>query len=848
MLRRIFCLTLLGWTLAFSGFAQTDLSYYFGEGTTFNPDIPTPESVLGYQVGEWHVSHDQMLLYMRAVAEASDRIVLETIGYTHERRALIHLMITSPENHAKLDEIQALHVQLTDPEQSGKLKVEEMPVVVNLGYNIHGNEPSGGNAALLVAYYMAAAQGDFVEQVLDNAVLMLDPCLNPDGLHRFATWANMHKGINVINPDPASREHNEVWPRGRTNHYWFDLNRDWLPVQHPESRARIRRFHEWKPNFLTDHHEMGTNSTFFFQPGVPSRNHPLSPEKVFSITDKMANYHAEALDKIGSLYYTKEGFDDFYYGKGSTYPDVNGGVGILFEQASSRGHAQNTVNGLLTFPFTIKNQLTTSLSTIRGTVALREELLNHQRDFFKTAVKEANQDEMRAFVFQGQDLARNWELASLIRRHDIQIYQLGADVSTDGQTFKKDEAYIVPLQQPQYRLIKGMFEVRTSFQDSLFYDVSAWTLPMAFGLEYAALDRKDFRNNLLGDPFTAEEKPVGKLHGEATNYAYVFPWHDYYAARTLAELLSKGIRVKVATKPFSDDLGRNFSYGTIMVPVTGQDLSPDEMYSLMKNMAERDGLQVYSLATGHTEGVSLGSNSFRPLRDPKALLVVGGRVSSYEAGEVWHLLDQRLHMDLSIIDVNQMGGLDLSAYRTMIMVGGAYNSLPTEKIKAWLTAGGNLIAYKSAIRWLAGQKIGGISLKSNQDPADEGPLAYADRSNIRGAQVIGGAIFKVDQDLTHPMNYGYTSQGLKIFRNSSLMMEPSKNPFSSPVRYQQDPLASGYTSEENAERLGGTAAVVVSRQGRGRVIAMTDNPNFRAFWFGTNRLFFNALFFGQIME
>jgi hypothetical protein len=213
-----------------------------------------------------------------------------------------------------------------------------------------------------------------VDSLLNETVILLDPSFNPDGLNRFASWVNTHKSQTLVT-DPVSRELNEAWPGGRTNHYWFDLNRDWLYVQHPESQGRIAKFHEWKPNILTDHHEMGSNSTFFFQPGVPSRINPLTPQKNRELTAKIGTFHARYLDKIGSLYFTEEDYDDFYYGKGSTFPDVNGAVGILFEQASSRGHAQETINGVLSFPFTIRNQVTTSFSTLAAARALRTELL-----------------------------------------------------------------------------------------------------------------------------------------------------------------------------------------------------------------------------------------------------------------------------------------------------------------------------------------------------------------------------------------------------------------------------------------------------------------------------------------
>lgn len=314
---------------------QVDLDYYLPNDVSYNSNIPTPKSVLGHEVGDWHVTHDKLAQYMQVVAASSDRISIESRGTTFEGRPLLLLTVTSPANHNNLENIRKDHIALTENNSSAQ-NTTAMPIVVYQGFSIHGNEPSGSNAALALAYYLAAAQGPKIDELLQNTVILLDPSFNPDGLQRFAYWANMHKSQN-INPDPNDREYSEVWPGGRTNHYWFDMNRDWLPVQLPESRARIKTFHNWYPNILTDHHEMGTNSSFFFQPGIPSRTHPLTPQKNQQLTGDIAKFHAKALDKIGSFYYTEESFDDFYYGKGSTFPDINGGIGILFEQASSRG-------------------------------------------------------------------------------------------------------------------------------------------------------------------------------------------------------------------------------------------------------------------------------------------------------------------------------------------------------------------------------------------------------------------------------------------------------------------------------------------------------------------------------
>jgi hypothetical protein len=447
-----------------------DLSYYLPKNVTYNASIPTPKSVIYHEVGEWHVTHDRLVNYMKAVDAASERVSLQITGFTYEGRPQLALIVTSLKNHQRLEEIRKQHVQLADANNSASLDVNNMPIVVWMGYSIHGNESSGSNASMLSAYYLAAAQGKEIDDLLENTVIILDPSFNPDGLNRFATWANMHKSKTMVS-DPNAREFNEVWPGGRFNHYLFDLNRDWLPAQHVESQNRLKLFHDWKPNILTDHHEQGSNATFFFQPGVPSRVNPNTPSMNQQLTASIGKFHAKYLDSIGSLYFTKEGYDDFYYGKGSTFPDIHGAVGILFEQASSRGHAQQTDNGLLTFPFTIRNQFVTSLSTLEAARNLRKEMLNYQRDFYKDVKAEAESFPVKAYVFGDEkDKSKTNVFLDILIRQQVKVYHLKENASIDGKNFKVNSAYVIPTDQPQFKLIKTIFEKTFDYKDSLFYE------------------------------------------------------------------------------------------------------------------------------------------------------------------------------------------------------------------------------------------------------------------------------------------------------------------------------------------------------------------------------------------
>ncbi|MFD2245775.1 M14 metallopeptidase family protein [Pontibacter ruber] len=829
--------------------AQADLGYYLPKEVTYNPDIPTPKAILGYEVGEWHASHDQLVMFMRQMDQVSDRITMEEYGRTHENRPLYLLTITSPENHKNIQSIKEQHKKLTDPSTSGNLDVKKMPAVLWMGYSVHGNEPSGSNASLLAVYHLAAAQGPEIEKLLSETVILVDPSINPDGMNRFASWVNTHRGKNLVT-DPNSEEFSEAWPRGRTNHYWFDLNRDWLPLQHPESKGRLAKFHEWKPNVLTDHHEMGTNATFFFQPGIPSRNHPLTPANNFKLTQKIGGFHAKALDKIGSFYYTEESYDDFYYGKGSTYPDVNGAVGILFEQASSRGHAQESTNGVLSFPFTIRNQFTTTLSTLEAVQNMREELLAHQRDFYKEAAQVARKAPYAAYVFGSEkDKTRAYHLAEIIKQHQIEVYRPKESFKVDNVTYTPENAYIVPTNQPQYKLIEAMFERRTKFQDSLFYDISAWTFPLAFNLEHANM--KSLKSSQLGERVTELAMPKGEVIGGKSDYAYVFEWYGYYAPRALNTLFQNSVQARVATDKFSTGDGREFDYGTIMIPVNGQQQNPEQLHQLLTKVAAENGLTIYNMSTGfNPKGIKLGSPMFLPLNQPKIAMLIGGGVNSNDMGEAWHLLDHRFNMTPTMMSLETLNRSGISKYNVLVMADGNYGDISEagkNKLRSWVQNGGTLVALGGAAKWLADNKIGNMAFKDGAKN-DTTRLPYATMSNKNGAQVIGGAIFEANLDLTHPLGYGYYNSKLPVFRDNTYFMEPSKSPFANPLVYTSKPLLSGYISKPNLKQLQNSAAITVSSLGSGKVIAMTDNPNFRAFWYGTNKLFLNSIFFGQLIN
>ncbi|MEM9837281.1 MAG: zinc carboxypeptidase, partial [Bacteroidota bacterium] len=594
----------------------------------------------------------------------------------------------------------------------------------------------------------------------------------------------------------------------------------------------------WRPNVLTDHHEMGTNATFFFMPGEPTRVYPGTPAINQELTKKIGNFHADALDEIGSLYYSGEGYDDYYIGKGSTYPDMQGTVGILFEQGSSRGHVQESENGLLTFPFTIRNQVATSLSTQQAFVSLRDELLKYQRDFYRKSKTEKG-----GYVIDGDgDPGRLKALGELLQRHDIAIKQYG-DLTPTG--------LYVPLDQVQHQLVKAFFEPISEFEDSLFYDVSTWTLPYAFNLptRKTASPPGDFM------PFggMGEAEPVNKK----ADYAYLLPWDDYYAPKAAYMLMDKGLRVKVSHKPFTGRDGIEYDRGTLMIPAVNQgEMTTDEVYAIIQEVEAATGLDIIDMSTGTVnEGLMMGSRSaYTTMEKPEVLLLVGSGINNFDAGEVWHLLDQRFDMPVTKMELGDVAYADLDRYNVIVMADGRYNDLGSEgvaNLKDWMDYGKTLVTSKRAAIWASSNGLASIKTRSAYDASGSDKERRANRrpyemaSRDRGGKVLGGSIFQAEGDLTHPLLYGFNRKEVPVFRRGTLMFEPSQNDYATPLVYSQSPFLSGYVPKGFNEKLAGSAAIVVSGANGGRTICFADNPNFRAFWYGTNRLFMNAIFFGN---
>ncbi|MEW6999095.1 M14 family metallopeptidase [Colwelliaceae bacterium BS250] len=826
------------------GTAQAEpLDYYFPDQSSYRSNIPTPQSSLGFTVGERHVRHDQLINYFQSLAKTSDNIVIKEMGYTNEHRKQVIATISSKENLANLDNILA-------DRKANQKQDKNAPAVVWLGYSIHGNEISGANAAMLVAYYLAAAKTAEVTELLDNLVIVIEPSMNPDGMDRFTTWVNTNRN-NAINTDPEHREHQLQWPSGRTNHYMFDLNRDWLPLTQIESQNRVRNFHQYKPNVLADFHEMGKDSSYFFQPGVPSRTNPLTPAKNIELTKLFAGYHAKALDSDERLYFSEESYDDFYYGKGSTYPDINAAVGILFEQASSRGYITDSENGVLTFAFGIKNHVLTSFSTLIAAQENKAELHKFRSDFHNENTKLADKENFDGYLISERfDAHRLNSFLSLLEQHEIKAYPLVKNYEDNDGYYYKESSFYVPIKQKQYRLIKTIFNKVTTFKNNTFYDVSGWTMPLAFNINSHEI--KSVRSLKLAS--TAWQPSKLKIATPTiTSYAYAFSWDNYLAPKMLNKLLNKGIKAKVATKPFTQDIGQKsveFAPGSIVIPAGIQQL--DNWFTELTNIQKELNIELVALSTGFSsKGINLGSPSLKTLAPIKVLMLGGQGVSQYEAGHMLYYLDETLSIPVSVVDLYRLDSIDFSQYSHIIMVNGDYKTISessTKKIKSWLESGGSIYAQQKALHWLTAKELLNASFISNNKinrSFESADLNYADKDALAAQKRLAGAIFKAQLDISHPLAYGYHNDELAIFKNNTVMMEKPSVPFINVAAYSNEPLLSGYSAPEMSDLVANNSAIISHNVGKGKIIASTENLVFRGYWQGTSKIVANALFFSS---
>jgi hypothetical protein len=832
-----FILTFSMFLTSVAALAQAD--YFYPTAKSVNPKIPSPQEFLGYPIGSHHTRHDKIVEYFKVLDQLSDRFVVDEIGKTIGERVQVVAKVTSAANHARLEDIRKRNLENST----------DIPLVIQLGYNVHGNEPSSSEAAMLTAYYLAANEDAETLKWLNEMVILIDPVYNPDGRDRHTHWANMHKGSPMVS-DPLDREHNEAWPGGRTNHYWFDLNRDWFLGVHPESRNRIQFFHQWRPYVMTDHHEMGSTSTFYFDPGKYASNNPVVPAFLYDVVHpRFAEYFSKGMNSIGSMYFTEEAFDKLYPGYGSSYVNFYGGIGFLFEQASSRGHVQETTTIPISFGFTIRNQFVASLATIRGSIGEKDLLRKLRQNFYNSALAQAKTNPVKGYVFgDPKDATRTNAFINLLRMHQIEVYELGQSITAGNKIFEKVKTYIVPTEQTNYIMVRSAFEKDITYRDSTFYDASTWSLVHAFNMPHAEVRGAFVKGNLI------KEAPVKQpVSAAKSSYAYLADISDYNAHRAIQQLQSQGVIVRSSARAFGMNIGgvdRNFPHGSLVLSVQQQKISEEKLFEAIQKVSAETGLEFVSVETGLTgRGIDLGSGSVRTVVPPKVLMPIGNGVNSAEAGEVWHLLDQRIGLPVSKVDLQNFGRVNLSNYTTIVMVSGAYpTDKPTiDKIKSWVQAGGTLITFKTASEWAIKNGIVKEKLVQQDTAKNIKRIDYENGPDTEGAKQIGGSIFQVDLDITNPIGFGFSDRKVSIYRNGRTFLKPSKVPYNTVAQYTATPLIGGYIHKTDIKNVANSAAILFSTDGAGRVILFSDNPNFRGTWYGTNKLFLNALYFGPMI-
>jgi hypothetical protein len=851
-------------------FAQQ--SFELLPGSSYNPSIPTPRSVLGYDIGDRFTDYRNLEQYYDRLVVSSDRIRRIIYGETYEHRPLQLLVISAPKNLARLEEIKAANRKLTDPRNvrsrsDAEQIINNLPAIVWLSYGVHGNEACSPEAAMLTAYQLCAGTDQRTLAILENVIVLIDPAVNPDGRERYVQWVNSTLGAQP-NTNPDAIEHSEPWPGGRTNHYYFDLNRDWAWQTQQETQARIPIYREWMPHTHVDFHEMGYTSTYFFFPAAAPVHLELPPEvKKWGMIYGKGN--AEAMDRIGQPYYVAESFDLYYPAYGDSWPTFNGAIGMTYEQAGgSRGSfaVRKPSGEILTLRQRALNHFTTGIATLETTVKYRNERLRDFYSFWESAW--TNSSRVKGFLIkEGSDPQRAARLVGTLLNQGIEVHQLQETTTLDAQRYYASKptkvafpkgTYIVSTLQPQSRLIKALLEPKTALPDTFFYDVSAWSLPIAYGLEAYTTEAP---LPATAKKLTELQPIVGKIIGGKAGFAYLIPWERNNAIRLVWTLLEKGYTVHAALRPFQA-VGRYFRAGT-MILFSAQ--ANESLHADIAHLAATLGVDLYAVQSGWTErGISLGSNYVRPIKKPSVAVVTDTPASSSAYGELWYLFDQEYRIPFTAIRGRELGDINLYKYDVLLIPdGGDYRSVldsaKVAKLKQWVQNGGVLIGIEGGALFLSKNRSGITAAiqeserkeddKSKEEKEEEKARKEAqkretffERQERERLESIPGAIFKALIDTTHPIGFGYDREIFLLKRNSTpfLLSEGAFNV----GRFTADTTeTSGYAAKTKAKKVADAAFITEFPSGRGRVVLFTESVTFRMFWTGLHKLLLNAVLF-----
>ncbi len=829
--------------------------FQFDPEVSYNSSITSPATYLGYELGEEYTFHHQVMGYLKLLASESDKITFHEMGRTYENRSVNYVIISSAENHQNLDEIREANFELAN--NPGDATVSDQPIIVWMSYNVHGNEPSSSEAAMQTAYRLVAATDAETQNWLDNSVVIIDPMLNPDGRDRYVYWYKSSQA-NILNTNPEDLEHDEIWPGGRSNHYWFDLNRDWVWLIHPESEGRINVYQDWMPQVHIDFHEQGFNNNYFTMPGTTPRNHEL-PEAYEYWADVFGRGAIEEFDKAQVNFETRERFDFFYPGYGSSYPSIMGGIGMLAEQGghSRGGRAVETNDGyVLTLRQRVFDHYKNGISIVKTSVENRDELLTYFKDARSSSTQKGN---TKAYILPDNPNDYTYDVINLMLKHNIEIERATEDftarnvydywdATSANRSFSAGD-FIIKTDQPAHLFINTMFRRELELKDSVTYDMTSWSIPLAYNLD-AGWTTSDVRVNTdrVVEPMS---HPKGVMNNNA-GYAYVINWEQRHAPKALARLWDHGYKVRAAEKGFMKE-GSSFSGGSLVVLV-GRNLHKPNIHADMASIAEAANVQIVGFDTGRMdEGSDLGSPSNRPIEKPKVALMMDSPYSSLTAGQLWFLFDRFTEFGISRIRSNDINSIDLNSYDVILMPGmwgnGGMSESTIERIKNWVRDGGTIIGTEGSGAWLTESRSGmsGAALfEADEEESDEVPAVaytrYEDREDTSGLRRIPGSAFKAMIDNSHPLAFGMKDR-LYSLKFSSNAIVPDER-FHTVGYYHKEAdqvLASGYSSKENKERAAGNAFAVVDDMGRGQVVMLLDNTQYRMFWLGPARFVQNAV-------
>jgi len=836
--------------------------FQFDPDLAYNSDITSPADFLGYQLGEEYSHHYQLGAYLKNLAAESDRVSIITYGQTYEGRDLWLVMISSEENHDNLEQIRENNLRLANPgDLSGteaRNLIENHPSVVWLSYGVHGNEASSAESALQTAYRLAAGEDAESARFRDESVVIIDPILNPDGRDRYVTWYKSSQA-HILNTDPYDLEHDEIWPGGRSNHYWFDLNRDWVWLVHPESQGRIAEYQKWMPQVHLDIHEQGFNNNYFTMPGTTPRNLQL-PDDYEAWSDRFGRGTIEEFDKHNINYATTEAFDFFYPGYGSSYPSLMGGIGMLAEQGghSRGGRAVETEEGyVLTLQQRIFDHYKNSVATVRTAVENRQELLN----YFREALNPENSKiETKAYILPDNPADHTYDVIDIMLKQGVKVERANEnftlrnaldywDNEPQRRSFSEGD-FIIRTNQARHMFITTLFEPEMAIEDSVMYDMSVWSIPMAYNLDAARVNSDPSVSTSMVDEVPARDKGVINPSAE---YAFVIDWNQQSAPKALGELWRKGYVVRSAEKTFEKD-GVEFSRGSLIVLMGRNYDKRDRVRRDMAEIADYAGVVIHGLETGRMDaGMDLASRSSTVLHQPKVALVIDQPFSSLTAGQIWFQFDRNVEYGISRLRSYRLSSIDLDEYDVIILPGQRgsaphYGDRQQQALKEWVERGGTLVTTEASVHSLTQDRMEwiNVSLVKEEEDDDAEDLAaftpYEARVDTFGLRRIPGAAFKSHIDVTNPLAFGVKEKLYSLTYNTD-QMEPSSR-YQVVGYYEKDAsqlLASGYASQENLSKAAGNVFAGVASLGRGKVVLLADNTQFRMFWRGPERMMINAV-------